>query len=534
MSSNEESLKDAKSLHKTSVSDEVVIKFDHVTKTYNLYKNDRGRFLGIFNYNRKGSFLGSVDASKDLSFEIKKGEAVAFLGRNGAGKSTTLKMVTGVTHPTSGEIRVEGRVSALLELTAGFDPQLTGRENISLRGQILGLNRSEIKELEPDIIDFAELGLYIDQPMRTYSSGMKARLGFAFAVAIDPEILVVDEALSVGDRAFQKKCIDRIREIMMDENVTVLFVTHTSSTAKEFCSRGIVLDKGTKVFDGTIDDATTYYEENPAVAKAIIEKSINASRAREAARRARDVARRKSALETASLPGKLADCSQRGRDGTEIYIVEGDSAGGSAKMGRDRRFQAILPLWGKMLNVEKARLDKVYGNDKLMPVITALGTGIGDEFDIEKLRYGKVIIMADADVDGSHIRTLLLTFFFRFMRPLIEHGHVCIAQPPLFKVSRGKQVRYAFSDEERDQYIRELCPDGSGKADVQRYKGLGEMDPEQLWETTMDPRNRTMLRVEMADAIRADEIFTVLMGDKVAPRKDFIEQNAKYVQNLDI
>jgi len=206
--------------------------------------------------------LGSVDASKDLSFEIKKGEAVAFLGRNGAGKSTTLKMVTGVTHPTSGEIRVEGRVSALLELTAGFDPQLSGRENISLRGQILGLNRSEIKELEPDIIDFAELGLYIDQPMRTYSSGMKARLGFAFAVAIDPEILVVDEALSVGDRAFQKKCIDRIREIMMDENVTVLFVTHTSSTAKEFCSRGIVLDKGTKVFDGTIDDATTYYEEN--------------------------------------------------------------------------------------------------------------------------------------------------------------------------------------------------------------------------------------------------------------------------------
>ena len=240
----------------------MIIKFDHVTKTYNLYKNDRGRFLGHFQYNRKGSFLGSVDASKDLSFEIKKGEAVAFLGRNGAGKSTTLKMVTGVTHPTSGEIRVEGRVSALLELTAGFDPQLTGRENISLRGQILGLNRSEIKELEPDIIDFAELGLYIDQPMRTYSSGMKARLGFAFAVAIDPEILVVDEALSVGDRAFQKKCIDRIREIMMDENVTVLFVTHTSSTAKEFCSRGIVLDKGTKAFDGTIDDATTYYEEN--------------------------------------------------------------------------------------------------------------------------------------------------------------------------------------------------------------------------------------------------------------------------------
>lgn len=262
MSSSDETSNDAKPFHKTSVSDEVVIKFDHVTKTYNLYKNDRGRFLGIFNYNRKGSFLGSVDASKDLSFEIKKGEAVAFLGRNGAGKSTTLKMVTGVAHPTSGEIYVNGRVSALLELTAGFDSQLTGRENIALRGQILGLKRSEIKEIEPAIIEFAELGLYIDQPMRTYSSGMKARLGFAFAVAIDPEILVVDEALSVGDRAFQKKCINRIREIMMDENVTVLFVTHTSSTAKEFCSRGIVLDKGTKVFDGSIDDATAYYEKN--------------------------------------------------------------------------------------------------------------------------------------------------------------------------------------------------------------------------------------------------------------------------------
>ena len=262
MSSNDESLKDTKSLHKTSVSDEVVIKFDHVTKTYNLYKNDRGRFLGIFNYNRKGSFLGSVDASKDLSFEIKKGEAVAFLGRNGAGKSTTLKMVTGVTHPTSGDIEVKGRVSALLELTAGFDSQLTGRENINLRGQILGLKRSEIRDLEPRIIEFAELGLYIDQPMRTYSSGMKARLGFAFAVAIDPEILVVDEALSVGDRAFQKKCINRIREIMMDESVTVLFVTHTSATAKEFCGRGIVLDLWTKVFDGSIDDATAYYEKN--------------------------------------------------------------------------------------------------------------------------------------------------------------------------------------------------------------------------------------------------------------------------------
>ena len=282
------------------------------------------------------------------------------------------------------------------------------------------------------------------------------------------------------------------------------------------------------------DKLTTYFEENPTVARTIIDKSLGASRAREAARRAREVARRKSVLETASLPGKLADCSQRGRDGTEIYIVEGDSAGGSAKMGRDRKFQAILPLWGKMLNVEKARLDKVYGNDKLMPIVTALGTGIGEEFDLEKLRYGKIIIMADADVDGSHIRTLLLTFFFRYMRPLIEEGHVCIAQPPLFKISRGKQVRYAFYDKERDDYIRELCPDGNGKCDVQRYKGLGEMDPEQLWETTMNPENRTMIRVQMEDAVKADEIFTILMGDKVGPRRDFIEQNAKYVQNLDI
>lgn len=287
--------------------------------------------------------------------------------------------------------------------------------------------------------------------------------------------------------------------------------------------------------DGMVyEKLTTYFEENPSVARAILDKSLMASRAREAARKAREVARRKSVLESASLPGKLADCSQKGRDGTEIYIVEGDSAGGSAKMGRDRRFQAILPLWGKMLNVEKARLDKVYGNDKLMPVVTALGTGIGDEFDLEKLRYGRVIIMADADVDGSHIRTLLLTFFFRFMRPLVENGHICIAQPPLFKISRGKQVRYAFSDKERDDYILELCPEGIGKCDVQRYKGLGEMDPEQLWETTMNPENRTMFRVSMDDAIKADEIFTILMGDKVGPRKEFIEQNAQYVQNLDI
>ncbi len=278
---------------------------------------------------------------------------------------------------------------------------------------------------------------------------------------------------------------------------------------------------------------SAFLEENPAVAKAIIEKSINAYRAREAAKRARELTRRKTALETASLPGKLADCS--GKENTEIYIVEGDSAGGSAKAGRDRTFQAILPLWGKMLNVEKARLDKVYGNEKLVPVVTALGCGIGDEFDISKLRYDKIIIMADADVDGSHIRTLLLTFFFRFMRPLIDAGHIYIAQPPLYKISKGKQVRYAFSDLERDKYVKELYGDGNThKSDIQRYKGLGEMDPEQLWETTMDPERRTMLKIELADAQAADEIFTILMGDKVAPRREFIEQNAKYVVNLDV
>ena len=274
----------------------------------------------------------------------------------------------------------------------------------------------------------------------------------------------------------------------------------------------------------------TYLEENPAVAKAIFEKALAASRARDAARKARDLVRRKSALESASLPGKLADCQSRNSEETEIYIVEGDSAGGSAKGGRDRKFQAILPLWGKMLNVEKARLDRVYGNDKLMPVITALGCGIGDEFDLSKLRYGKVIIMADADVDGSHIRTLLLTFFFRFMKPLVEQGHVYIAQPPLYRITKSKKHFYAYSDDERDKILQEL----GGNTEVQRYKGLGEMDSEQLWETTMNPETRIMLRVELADATAADEVFTILMGDKVEPRRDFIEKNAKYVQNLDV
>ena len=281
-----------------------------------------------------------------------------------------------------------------------------------------------------------------------------------------------------------------------------------------------------------------YLEENPEQARAIFEKAVNAQKAREAAKKARETARRKSAMDSASLPGKLSDCYDKDNKLTELYIVEGDSAGGSAKQGRNARYQAILPLWGKMLNVEKARIDKVYGNEKLMPVVAALGTSIGEDFNIEKLRYGKIIIMADADVDGSHIRTLLLTFFFRYMRPLITNGNIYIAQPPLFKVAKkkGKKeiAKYAFSDEERDEYIRELSADGDGKMLVQRYKGLGEMDPEQLWETTMNPETRTMLKVELDDAAKADEIFTILMGDKVDPRREFIEKNAKYVQNLDI
>ena len=277
---------------------------------------------------------------------------------------------------------------------------------------------------------------------------------------------------------------------------------------------------------------TEFFEENPAIAKIIVDKSLTASRAREAAKRARENTRRKGALESASLPGKLADCSDKDNTYTEIYIVEGDSAGGSAKQGRDRRFQAILPLWGKMLNVEKARVDKVYGNDKLMPVITALGAGFGEDFNLEKLRYGKIVIMADADVDGAHIRTLLLTFFFRFMRPLIEAGHVYIAQPPLYRITRGKVHKYAYSDAELREILDNM--EEGRQPSIQRYKGLGEMDPEQLWETTMNPETRIMLRVDLEDARQADETFTILMGDKVEPRRKFIEDYSSTVENLDI
>ena len=294
----------------------------------------------------------------------------------------------------------------------------------------------------------------------------------------------------------------------------------------------------TGVVQSMVNDAlATFLEENPSVAKAILEKCVSASRAREAARKARELVRRKNALETSTLPGKLADCSSKNPEECEVYIVEGDSAGGSAKQGRDRKFQAILPLWGKMLNVEKSRADKIYGNDKLNPVILAVGAGIGNDFDITKIRYGKVIIMADADVDGAHIRTLLLTFFFRYMRPLIENGNVYLAQPPLYKLSKkGMKDIYCYTDEGLEEQFAELEKKGIARDSVgiQRYKGLGEMNPEQLWETTMDPERRTLIQVKLEDAIKADEIFTVLMGDDVEPRRKFIEQNAKYVKNLDI
>ena len=282
------------------------------------------------------------------------------------------------------------------------------------------------------------------------------------------------------------------------------------------------------------DKLEQFLEENPAVGKAIIDKAMTASRAREAARKARESVRRKTGLESGQMPDKLRDCNERDASLTELYIVEGDSAGGSATQGRDSRFQAILPLWGKMLNVEKARADKVYGNDKLAPVITALGAGIGDEFDVNKLRYHKIVIMADADVDGAHIRTLMLTFFFRFMRPLIEQGYVYSAVPPLYKLTRGKTTRVAFSDEERDRVSAELRGDNpNAKVDISRFKGLGEMDPHELWETTMNPETRTLRRICLEDAVKADEIFTVLMGEQVEPRKAFIEENAKYAVNLD-
>ena len=333
-----------------------------------------------------------------------------------------------------------------------------------------------------------------------------------------------------------KKEIESLRKEDVLEGLTAIISVKLTECEFEGQTKGRLGNPEVKPFVEKLvtEKLMNFLEENPETANIIIEKCLSAYRAREAAKRAREAERKKNTFGNASMPEKLADCSERDNRYTEIYIVEGDSAGGSAKQGRNRKYQAILSLWGKMLNVEKARIDRIYGNDKLEPVVTALGTGIGEDFDITKLRYGKVIIMADADVDGMHIRTLLLTFFFRYMRPLITNGNIYIAQPPLFRVERNKKVRYAFSDEERDKYIAELSEGGKYKVETQRYKGLGEMDPEQLWETTMDPENRTIVKIEMEDAYKADETFSILMGDKVEPRRLFIENNAKYAQNLDI
>ena len=333
-----------------------------------------------------------------------------------------------------------------------------------------------------------------------------------------------------------KKEIESLRREDVLEGLTAIVSVKLTECEFEGQTKGRLGNPEVKPFVEKLvtEKLMNYLEENPETANIIFEKCISAYRAREAAKRAREAERKKNAFGSNSMPEKLADCSERDNRYTEVYIVEGDSAGGSAKQGRDRRYQAILPLWGKMLNVEKARLDRIYGNDKLEPVVTALGTGIGEDFDIEKLRYGKVIIMADADVDGMHIRTLLLTFFFRYMRPLITNGNVYIAQPPLYRVERSKKVEYAFTDEERDKYIAELSENGKYKVETQRYKGLGEMDPEQLWETTMDPERRTIVKISMEDALKADETFSILMGDKVEPRRLFIEKNARFAQNLDI
>ena len=353
----------------------------------------------------------------------------------------------------------------------------------------------------------------------THETGFKSALTRAFnAYARKVGILKGDDTLSGED----------VREGL----VAIISVKLTDAQFESQTKAKLGNSEIRTLVDGIVSQKLEeYLEENPATGKIILEKALAANTAREAARKARELTRRKNVLEVSTLPGKLADCNEKETRLTEVYLVEGDSAGGSAKDGRDSRFQAILPLRGKVLNVEKSRLDKVYSNQSLIPIIQALGCGIGEDFDINKLRYGKIIIMADADVDGSHIRILLLTFFFRHMRPLIEEGHVYLAQPPLYKVHKGKNVRYAFSDAERDKYIEEL---GTNGVEAERYKGLGEMDPEQLWETTMNPETRTLLKVDINDAIACDETFSVLMGDMVEPRREFITQNAKFAENLDI
>ena len=374
---------------------------------------------------------------------------------------------------------------------------------------------------------YNEFMLSFANDVRTPEGGMH-ETGFKTALTLVLNAYGVKNGLIKGDdKVSGEDCREGITAIISVKLTDAQFEGQTKAKLGNAYIRTLV--------DQIVNEQlAVYFEEHPQTAKIILEKAMMANRAREAARKARDNARRKTGLESGGMPDKLKDCNEKDPALCEIYIVEGDSAAGSANQGRDSRFQAILPMWGKMLNVEKARVDRIYGNDKLSPLISALGGGIGEDFDIEKLRYHKIVIMSDADVDGAHIRTLLLTFFFRYMRPLIEHGYVYSAVPPLYKLTRGKQQRVAYSDEERDKISAEMRGDSNAKIEIQRYKGLGEMNKEELWETTMDPERRTLRRITLEDARRADAIFTVLMGEQVEPRKEWIERNAKYAVNIDI
>jgi len=469
------------------------------------------------------TFKPDPDVFEELSFDydilLTRLREQAFL--NAGLKITLTDLRLGNEEPNRDELCYEGGIKSFVEFLLKKTGNETLHENVI---HISGSEGSSLAEVAMQYNDsYNEVMYSFANDIRTIEGGTH-ETGFKTAMTrLFNDYGRKYNLLKEGDRNLSgEDCREGLTVVISVKLMEAQFEGQTKAKLGNTEIRALVESM-------VYEKLMTFFEENPAVARAIFDKAVNAARARDAARKARDLARRKTALESASLPGKLADCSERDPEYTEIYIVEGDSAGGSAKQGRDRRFQAILPLWGKMLNVEKARLDRVYGNEKLMPVVTALGTGIGDEFDITRLRYGKVVIMADADVDGSHIRTLLLTLFFRFMRPLVENGNIYIAQPPLYRLSKGKRIIYAYTDRERDQILTE-----TPGMDIQRYKGLGEMDKEQLWNTTMNPENRTMLRVEMEDAAAADEIFTILMGDKVEPRREFIQKNARYVQNLDI
>ncbi|MBE7037594.1 MAG: DNA topoisomerase (ATP-hydrolyzing) subunit B [Ruminococcaceae bacterium] len=511
--------------------------------------------------------------SEYLEVEISNGEHV-YLQKYERGKSTCNLKVIGDTKKTGTKVTFKPDYEIFEELVYDFDILLTRlREQaflnkgvkIVLKDKRLGEEREEILHFEGGIKSFVEWLNNDKTPIHdeiiyveTSKNDTEVEIALQYTSAYSENVISFANDIKTteggthetGFKAALTKVLNEFaRKLNLlkdnDKNLTGEDIREgltciISVKVLEAQFEGQTKTKlGNSEVRGVVEYAigehlTNFLEENPSVTRIILDKALTASRAREAARKARE-ATRKTPLGLSSLPGKLTDCIVKDPTKTEIYIVEGDSAGGSAKNGRDSKYQAILPLWGKMLNVEKVRADKVYGNDKLTPVIQALGTGIADEFNLEKLRYDKIIIMADADVDGAHIQTLLLTFFFRFMKPLIEAGHIYLAKPPLYKLSRGKKEKVAFSDEERDKISEELKDgDENAKVDISRYKGLGEMNPEELWETTMDPKNRILLKVTLEDAEKASEIFSILMGDEVEPRRQFIEENAQYVTNLDV